>query len=106
MSERKRENALQKLEDIRYDTPVELKYRDGRQDLVYVEGVEEQYDGTMALLYAHRPPSKDAPDHGSMIDPRDFLPRVPLHDLGYVLLKETGRKISLMPFQRPLLKTT
>lgn len=106
MSEKERQRALRKLEDIKYYEPVEFRYRDGCQDLVYVEGVEEQDVGVIALIYSHKPPSADAEFVGSKVDPRDFLPRVPLHDLGYILLKETGRKISLMPFQKPVLETT
>lgn len=98
MTEKRRQQVLRQLKTLEesYSGPVELRYRDGRQRIVYIECVRRDTE-VPSLQFATEPPSLDV--YGSKVDPRDWLPTVPLHDLGYVKAIEKGQKISLMPFR-------
>jgi hypothetical protein len=102
MSDKGRQKTLKQLDDIRTDSAVELRFKDGRQDTVYIQDSMEELNGSMSLFYTHTPPANDSPDFGSKMDPYDFMPRVPFHDIGYLRVKDTGKKISFMPFQKPV----
>ncbi|MBI2044142.1 hypothetical protein HYT24_02145 [Candidatus Pacearchaeota archaeon] len=93
MAERNRRRALQKLEEIGASEHIEFMFKDGSVRQGYLYDVDQA-----ELYYTTTPVTSDSFGEGSKVDPRDYLPNIPLHDLGYVLSLTTGRKISLMPF--------
>ena len=96
MSERQQQRMLEKLEEISAQEPVKIMFRNGDIKTGHVYDVNQDSRG-YCLIYS----VGGLPDvEGSKVDPRDWLPSVPLSELGYVQVQSTGRKVSLMPFQR------
>jgi len=94
---------LQRLENkINSSDYLEFRLKDGTVKMGYLYDLDNGFwvrdKNDVSLFYTSTPPSADSVDHGSMVDPRTWLPKIPLRDLGYILVKQTGVKISCMPF--------
>ncbi len=96
MSEKNQQKTLRRLEDFPASEPSILMFRNGTQKTVNVYDFIEELRGKYLLVYA----VGGLPDvECSKVDPRDWLPRTPFHELVYVRSQYTGRKVSFMPFQ-------
>ena len=98
MSERKQRRTLKRLEDLATSGPVMLRFKDGHLVTdAYVYDVRDGLREGHELIYA----KGGLPEgEGSKVDPADWLPNIPFHELGYLQVQSTGQKISFMPFQK------
>ncbi len=104
MSEKRIRKALRKLEEIDPNRFYEFMFRDGHQEthMIYTIRKErrnhpftkDQY----FIYYQNRPLTADD-EFGSKLEIEDIFPSVECTQLGYVINRDRGEKISLMPFQ-------
>lgn len=97
MSKRTRQKVIQKLEEIPADESVLFMFRNGRTKVGHVYDIDQNMNGSYSLYYS----VGGLPEmEGSKVDPRDWLPSIPFHELGYVQVQSTGKKVSLMSFRK------
>ena len=97
MLNNRQQKRLRQLDEL-CGSEVKIMFRDGNPVVGYVYGVRTDLKDP-SPSYTTQAPSTDAPYHGSMVNPMDWLPSAPLNKLGYVQVQSTGKKVNLLSFQ-------